>query len=90
MANLTNFASQALKFRSQLTWAPSGKWTLSGNVRYRDAENDELDWTKWDQNLTALGVNFWFAANHKFHFTVGADTQTQETDTAFVVPVMDG
>ena len=59
-------------------------------MRYRDAETDDLDYTEWSQNTTGVGLNFWFAANAKFHLTLGLDSQMQETDTWFIVPVFDG
>ena len=90
VANLGATPNSLLNFRSQATWSPSGKWSLSGNVRYRDGENDELDWTKWNTNTQAVGVNFWFAANHKFNFTLGLDSTQQETDASVIVPVFDG
>ena len=31
--------------RTSLTWTPKGTYSLSGNARYRDAENDELDFS---------------------------------------------
>jgi hypothetical protein len=90
VANLSSVPTDELRFRSQATWSPKGKWALSGNVRYRDAENDELDWTRWEHNTTGFGANLWFAAGPEFQFTLGVDSQTQETDAAAIVPVMDG
>jgi hypothetical protein len=90
VANLGNFATKALKFRTQATWSPSRNWALGGNVRYRDAENDELDYSQWDSNLAGIGVNFWYAFNSAFNLTVGLDSMMQETNTVFAVPLMDG
>lgn len=90
VANLSSVPTDELRFRSQATWSPKGKWALSGNVRYRDAENDELDWTQWERNSFGIGANLWYAAGPQFQFTLGVDSQQQETDAAAIVPVMDG
>jgi hypothetical protein len=90
VANLSSVPTDELRFRSQATWSPKGNWALSGNVRYRDAENDELDWTQWERNTTGFGANLWYAAGPEFQFTLGVDSQKQETDAVAIVPVMDG
>ena len=90
VANVTNVPSQYIKLRSNANWSPKGTWALSGNFRYKDAENDELNYSTWDQNSMGVGVNFWVAPNPEVHFTVGADHYTEETEALATIPLMDG
>jgi hypothetical protein len=90
VADVTNAPTGTLKVRSNARWSPKGKWALSGNLRYQDSENDELDYSDWQQDSLGLGANFWMAPAKNFHFTLGYDMLKQETDTLFAVPLMDG
>jgi hypothetical protein len=90
VANVTNVPSQYLRIRSNANWSPKGTWALSGNVRYRDAENDELNYSTWEQNSLGVGANFWVAANPEVHFTVAVDHFAEETEAFTTIPLMDG
>lgn len=90
VADLTNIPSEAFKLRSQATWAPSAIIALTGNARYRDAENDDLDYSTWAQEAVGVGVSFWHGPLPGVQVTLGADWQLEETDTRFHVPLMDG
>jgi len=74
-----------------LNWGPRrASWSVGANVRYRDAENDELDYTSWQRDDVGAGVNFWIAAAPKVRLMVGLDSSRQETYSEVIVPVMDG
>lgn len=90
-ANVSSFATEDLKVRASASWGPkNARWWFTGNVRYRDAKNDELDFTEWQQNTTGVGVNWWVAASRRFNFMVGLDSYRMETDAEAIVPLMDG
>jgi hypothetical protein len=89
VADLTNVPSKYLALRSHATWS-KGHWAVSGSVRYRDAENDTLDMSKWTRDTVGAGVNLWVGVRPDVHFTAGIDTVRQETDTKMCVPIMDG
>lgn len=90
VANVSNVPTDEMKFRSQATWSPKPNISLSGNVRHRDAENDELDWTSWEHSSTGVGVNLWIAPSPEFQLTLGGDRVQQETEATVIVPIMDG
>ena len=58
--------------------------------RSSDSENDELNFSTWEQETTAIGANFWMAASPRFHFTLGMDHKMEETDAFVAIPLMDG
>jgi len=90
VAHMGNVATDNLKFRSAINWSPKGRWALSGNVRYRDSQNDELNFSTWNQDQLGVGVNLWVAAGTTFQFNLGVDHTEEETDALVTVPVMDG
>ena len=90
-ANLANRPTQDFSLRSNFTWGPKkAKWSIGANVRYRDAQNDELDYTEWNKDNVGAGLNFWIAAAPKVSVMVGLDGVRQSTDAEVIVPVMDG
>ena len=89
VADLTNVPSKYFALRSHATYS-KGRWAVSGSVRYRDAENDTLDTSKWTRDTVGAGVNLWVGFRPDLHFTAGLDTVRQETDTKMCVPIMDG
>jgi hypothetical protein len=90
VANISNVPTQYIKLRTSANWSPKGTWALSGNLRYKDAENDELNYSTWDQNTLGVGVNFWVAVKPELHFTIGADHFQEETEAFTTIPLMDG
>ena len=77
-------------YRSNVNWSPKGTWSLSGNARFSSSENDELDYSTWEQDSLGIGANFWMAASPEFFFTLGVDHAVQETDAFTAIPLMDG
>jgi hypothetical protein len=90
IANLTAMPAQEMRFRSYLTWSPSAAWALNGNVRYRAAENNDLDYSEWSKDSFGVGVNLWVAAGPQFQFTMGIDHDESQTDAMMYIPLMDG
>ena len=90
LANLTAMPAQEMRFRSYLTWSPSSVWALNGNVRYRAAENNDLDYSEWSKDSYGVGVNLWVAAGPQFQFTMGIDHDESQTDAMMYIPLMDG
>lgn len=91
VANLSLFPSAELRARANASWGPKGaNWSVNGNARYRDSENDELDFTNWKQNDYGVGANFVVSAGTRFLFNVGVDHWRQETDAEAIIPLMDG
>ena len=90
-ANLANKPSKDFRLRSNFSWGPrDAHWSIGANVRYRDAENDELNYTEWSRDNIGAGVNFWIAAAPKVSVMVGLDAVRQRTNSEVIVPVMDG
>ena len=90
VANVGYSPTDYLRVRSNVNWSPKGTWSLSGNARFSSAENDELDYSTWEQDSLGIGANFWLAASPEFFFTIGVDHAMQETDAIAVIPLMDG
>jgi hypothetical protein len=91
VANIGNKPTQALKLRSYASWAPAGgRMAVGANVRLGDAENDELDWSKWESQTAGIGANFWVRAAPTLQVTLGVDHTERETSAEAFVPLMDG
>jgi hypothetical protein len=91
VANLSSMPTADFSLRSTLNWGPKrASWSIGANVRYRDAENDELQYTQWQRDDVGVGANFWIAAAPKVRVMVGVDSSRQETNSEVIVPVMDG
>ena len=56
------------------------------HLGWRSAENDELDYTDWEQQSWGVGANLWVAGGPKFMFNLGLDHGFQETDAEVIVP----
>jgi hypothetical protein len=90
-ADLGLAPSTRTKFRSSGTWSKKGgKLSVTGNLRYQDAENDDLDYTDWSQDTLGIGANVFVASGPRFLFNVGVDHFVQETDAEAIIPLMDG
>ena len=59
-------------------------------MRYRAAENDDLDYSDWSKDTVGVGVNLWVAAGPQFQFTMGIDHDESQTDAMMYIPLMDG
>jgi hypothetical protein len=90
VANISSFPTDYLRYRTNVNWSPKGKWSLGANFRYKTAENDELNYSVWEQDTMGIGANLWVAAHPEVHFTFGIDHFTEETDAYATVPLMDG
>ena len=86
----TNQPSEDWRLNGNITFMPNAKSTLNFTASYRDAQNDDLDYTKWNKDNIGAGVNFWIAAAPKVSVMVGLDGVRQSTDAEVIVPVMDG
>jgi hypothetical protein len=91
MADVSNAATSQLKFLANASYAPKGaKWSLTGTLRLRAAENDELNETEWTQGVAGVGVTAWVAPSPRFYLTAVVDLHRAETETEVIIPLMDG
>jgi hypothetical protein len=90
VADLTNTPSDELRYRGTGTWMPSAKTALNANIRYLNAENDELDYSTMEKDSLGFGVNLWTSPAPKFNFMIGFDHFEQETGVLMAIPLMDG
>ena len=90
MADISSVPSGELRFRGTGTWMPSAKTAVNANLRYLDAENDELDYSTLQKENLGVGVNLWMAPGPGYSFMLGFDHLEQETGVMMAIPLMDG
>jgi hypothetical protein len=90
VADVSSVPSGELRYRGTGTWMPSVKTAVSANVRYMDAENDELDYSSLEKENLGVGANLWMAMSPEFSFMLGFDHLEQQTGAMMAIPLMDG
>ncbi len=83
MANLGAHPTDSLFVEGSATWAPSQKFTVSGHYRYRDLQNDELNYSTWSHAIHMPGVEVYVAPNDRFTLAAGWGYQKDTLDTVF-------
>jgi len=83
MANLGAHPTDSLFLEGSATWAPSQKFTVSGHYRYRDLQNDELNYSTWSHAIHMPGVEIYVAPTDRFTLAAGWGDQKDTLDTVF-------
>lgn len=82
-ADLTSFPSRNLFVEGMITATPTERLAITGHYRWRDSENDELNYSQWGRTAYSPGVDVWFAADDKWALTAGVVYQKEMLDTLF-------
>jgi len=82
-ADLTSFPTRTLFIEGLATYTPSPRLSITGHYRWRDSENDELNFSEWGRTVSSPGVDLWFAADEKWAITAGVVQQKEDLDTLF-------
>jgi hypothetical protein len=91
VADVSGVPSSEVAALANASYGPKkGRWSVTGHVRYRGAENDELDYTDWERASQGIGVTAWLAPTPRFMMTLGVDSYSQDTDAEVIIPLMDG
>ena len=67
MANLSGLPTDTIFLEGTATWSPSQMFTVSAHYRYRDQQNDELNYSTWGHDLHMPGVEVYVAPSATVH-----------------------
>jgi hypothetical protein len=83
MANLSGLPTDTIFLEGTATWSPSQMFTVSAHNRYRDQQNDELNYSTWGHDLHMPGVEVYVAPSPQFTLAAGWGYQKDTLDTVF-------
>jgi len=82
-ADLSSLPTRALFVEGLVTATPTARLAITGHYRWRDSENDELNYSQWGRTTHSPGVDLWFAVDDRWALTAGAVYQKEKLDTLF-------
>jgi hypothetical protein len=90
--HLTNVPTQLLEARGVVSWNPSYRFSISGNIMFRAEKNNEINFTnaEWARDINSYGVNVWFAPQDKVDVTISYYNYSESIDSLFAIPVLEG
>ena len=82
-ADLTSFPSRNLFVEGMITATPTERLAITGHYRWRDSENDELNYSQWGRTAYSPGVDVWYRGRRQ----VGTDGRRRlsEGDARYAV-----
>lgn len=82
-ADLTSFPTRSLFAEGLVTVTPNERLAITGHYRWRDSQNDALNFSEWGRTSSSPGVDLWFAADDKWALTAGYVYQKEQLETLF-------
>jgi hypothetical protein len=89
-ANLTNIPTDVQEVKAIVSWSPSYRMSLSGNILYRDEKNDELNFSSWENDTLNYGVTLWLAPQDSLSLTGAYYFYGEKLNSLFAIPVLEG
>ncbi len=89
-ADLSNQPTEANEITGDLTWSILATLSLTANYRYTEKENDDTDYTDWEQESHVPSLSLWYAPIPKLSFNFSYIYDWTKTETFTSIPVFDG
>lgn len=89
VADLSNQPEDVHEGKVALTWSPRANLSATVNLRARFEEND-LDYSTWQQRTYSPGVSVWYAPTDNFNLTFAYNYHAQSTESDFCQGWYDG
>ena len=89
-ANLTNIPTDVQEIKAIVSWSPSYRMSISGNILYRDEKNDKLNYSSWSNDTLNYGVTLWLAPQDRLSLTGAYYFYGEKLNTLFAIPVLEG
>lgn len=89
VADLSNQPEDVHDSKVALTWTPKANLSATVNLRARFEEN-ELNYSTWQQQTITPGVSVWYAPNSKLNLTLAYNYHAQSTESDFCQGWYDG
>lgn len=89
-AHMTNLPTDLSEIKGTVTWSPSYRFSISGNILYRAEKNDKLNFSTWENDTLNLGGYFWLAPAERLTFTGAYYFYGETLNSLFAIPVLEG
>ena len=89
-ADLSNQPTEVNEITADVTWSILHNFSLAADYRYTDKENDETDYSDWEQESHVASLTLWYAPIPKLSFNLSYIYDWTETETLACIPVFDG
>jgi len=89
-ANVSNQPTRVNEITADVTWSILQNLSLTANYRYTDKENDETNYSDWEQESHVSSLSLWYAPIAKLSFNLSYIYDWTETETFTCIPVFDG
>jgi Putative outer membrane beta-barrel porin, MtrB/PioB len=82
-ADLTSFPTRSLFVEGSATVTPTPRLAITGHYRWRDSQNDDLNYSEWGRTMVSPGMEVWLAADGRWAMSAGIVQQHEKLDTLF-------
>ncbi len=89
-ADLTNIPTDVKEAKALVSWSPTYRLSISGNILYRDEINDKLNFSTWSNDVLNYGLNIWLAPQDRLSLTGAYYFYGEQLNTLFAIPVLEG
>lgn len=81
--NLTSMPTAALRLDSSVTFTPNARMAMTVHYNYRDAENDELNFSEWGRTAHTPGVDVFISPGDTWTLSAGYVYHRERLETLF-------
>ena len=89
-ANVSNQPTRVNEITADVTWSIQHNLSLTANYRYTDKDNDETNYSDWEQESHVSSLGLWYSPIPKLSFNLSYIYDWTETETLACIPVFDG
>ncbi len=89
-AHLTSLPTDLQEAKGMITWNPSYRFSLSGDLRFRNEKNDKLNFSTWENDTLSTGFNLWWAPMDRLDITGSYYFHGEKLNSLFAIPVLEG
>lgn len=86
----SNQPDTAHEFTFKANWMPLTALSTSLYARYKNAENDDVDGSDWEQDIYSLGMSFVYTPTTQISFMAGYDYFNDKYESMYCIAIYDG
>jgi hypothetical protein len=88
--DLTAFPNSALRFDGTVTITPTERTAMTFHYNYRDASNEELNYSEWGRTVHTPGVDLFYSPGDKWTLSAGYVYHKERLETLFTTLAFSG
>ena len=89
-ADPSNQPTRVDEITANLTWSIMVNLSLTADYRYTQKENDDTEYTDWEQESHTPSLSLWYAPMPRLSFNFSGIYDLTETEAFSCIPVFDG